>query len=184
MKKNSKKLKLHWLLDQMIWSIPIPGTFMLFVLIDEIVRGHITWNNIFTDGIMLIFFPVACTVMFILSIRQGVTVDLKKEVLTYSNYGFKKETIPLCDVQRLSADKDIDGTVIFNIMEKNGTMHECYGLSFVPSYKRPIFANNKNKLIQENNILRRSVKSDHYNANIPRYGIFVDKVNAILEEKY
>ena len=184
MKKNSKKLKLHFVPDKMIWSIPIPGTFMLFVLIDEIVKGHITWNNIFTDGIMLVFFPVACTVMLILSLRQGVTVDLKKEVLTYSNYGLKKETIPLCDVQRLSADKDIDGTVIFNIMEKNGAMHECYGLSFVPSYRKPIFANNKNKLLQENNILRRSLHTVYYNENVIRYGIFVDKVNAILEEKY
>lgn len=179
MKKNSKKLKLHWLLDQMIWSIPIPGTFMLFVLIDEIVSGHITWNNIFTDGIMLIFFPVACTVMFILSLRQGVTVDLKKEVLTYSNYGLKKETIPLCDVQRLSADKDINGTVIFNIIEKNGDMHECYGLSF-----KPFFTNNKDNLLQKNNILRRSLRTEYYNENIIRYGIFIDKVNAILEEKY
>ena len=179
MKKNSKKLKLHWLLDQMIWSIPIPGTFMLFVLIDEIVRGHITWNNIFTDGIMLVFFPVACTVMFILSLRQGVTVDLKKEVLTYSNYGLKKETIPLCDVQRLSADKDINGTVIFNIIEKNGDMHECYGLSF-----KPFFTNNKDNLLQKNNILRRSLRTEYYNENIIRYGIFIDKVNAILEEKY
>lgn len=179
MNKNFKKSKLHIVPDKMIWSIPIPVTFMLFILIDEIVSGHITWNNAFTDGIMLIFFPIAGIGMLIFSIRQGVTVDIKKEVLTYSNYGFKKKSIPLCDVQRLSADKDINGTVIFNIIEKNGDMHECYGLSF-----KPFFTNNKDNLLQKNNILRRSLRTEYYNENIIRYGIFIDKVNAILEEKY